>query len=771
MYLNLGKVKKKYEAESIDDFMIISEIPNSQLSYEKPILVRTIDELNIWFGKDFEDRDYLEELINNNVTLYLYKPIEDQSCIVKDYINLDNYLEDDGTYANSGSLPLIGDPEYKYWVGYYRDKEPPEGIEKGCWYVYIDDNWYSEKNLPQNIDNQSNSLNNRDTLLITKPDLEPEEDKREKITYCHPEFRIDEPKLGVYSREYELEWGNDILNPTEKTTLALEITYENEELSGGDFLLIQSLKNIYGEERGDIIEGKTYLFSYDGSAPNPEEYPNFGNFYSRIIDKEIKTVEDIKQAYEYLGYKVSDNLIYSSTPFEFKDLYKLSSVNISPSFNDNNNIITEYIDSKDLRGAEFWSRTIGKDEDIYDDESIINLTIEHVEDYTYRITVSRYNYVEVFEGPIRNTELGEERLDFIINKESKLIYCTFVNISDGLRDGTFTLERATIEKQNEDMYWKSLEVMFDLDQDTIFPDYFLVPDKLKYIKQFKNYDIDNKTIIDCESTYKTLLEYATSYNFQVLIENNIYTVEEVKEFPEDYEKYVIYKKTREDENDEEILYKLEGKDVSAVELNNMTIKDSDDNILFIGDFVFNNIDDKENRLVYFYKPIIVNRNLRPGYYLYLYGLLRNIYAIDEKYVLYYSPNYYPYEDNEREELLKEYKCNYLTCNNHSYYYKEYFSGDKPISSAWMRFVVGKVAREFYKHKWDLLKKFEGEIQNNINYILNRVKNSFSLIRYISLDNFSLDLLNNKLKIIVSVYMSDLVSSNMTIDITLNFNNF
>jgi hypothetical protein len=155
----------------------------------------------------------------------------------------------------------------------------------------------------------------------------------------------------------------------------------------------------------------------------------------------------------------------------------------------------------------------------------------------------------------------------------------------------------------------------------------------------------------------------------------------------------------------------------------------------------------------------------------LYGLLRNIYAIDEKYVLYYSPNYYPYEDNEREELLKEYKCNYLTCNNHSYYYKEYFSGDKPISSAWMRFVVGKVAREFYKHKWDLLKKFEGEIQNNINYILNRVKNAFSLIRYISLDNFSLDLLNNRLKITVSVYMSDLVSSNMTIDITLNFNNF
>jgi hypothetical protein len=745
MYLNLGKVKKKYEAESIDDFMIFSEIPNSQLSYEKPILVRTIDELNIWFGKDFDDRDYLEELISNNATLYLYKPIKNDSFIVKDYINLDDYLIDEGIYAYSGSLPAVGNPDYKYWVGFPRNEERPEGVEEGCWYVYINDNWYSEKNLPQNIDNQSSSLNNRDTLLITIPNEE------EKLNYSHPEFRIDETELGVYSRDYNLSWDDERvfdINLNKQEILAMNLNYTEEILTEGDFVIIVSM--IKDRDR-NINKDDRCLF-YCSKPPKQSEYDNLGKYYDKIIG-EVSTIEELKQAYESLGYEVSDNLIYSSYPFTFNYLYQLTDGSLSPSFGDTNNIMTKYIDEKDIRCAEFWSRTIGRDKDLNDDESIINLKIEYISDYTYRITVSRYNYEEVFEGPIKTTELGEERLDFIINKESKLIYCTFVNILEGLKTGEFTLRRAELEEQDEDMYWKSLEVMFDLDKDNVFPDYFLVPDKLKYIKQFKNNDTNY-----CED-YIKLLNYATTYNFQVLIENDVYTVEDVNEFPDNYRKYVIYKKTVEGES----YYKLEGKFLSIQEAENI--------IEHNGDFVYNYLDDKENRLIYFYKPIIINRYKRPGYYLYLYGLLRNIYAIDEKYVLYYPPNYYPYEDNEREELLKEYKCNYLTCNNHSYYYKEYFSGDKPISSAWMRFVVGKVAREFYKHKWDLLKKFEGEIQNNINYILNRVKNSFSLIRYISLDNFSLDLLNNRLKITVSVYMSDLVSSNMTIDITLNFNNF
>lgn len=802
MYLNLGKVEKKYEAESIDDFMIISEIPNSQLSYEKPILVRTIDELNIWFGKDFDDRYYLERLINNNATLYLYKPIENKTFIAKDYINLDDYLEDEGIYAYSGSLPDVGNPEYKYWV-----------IEDDCWYIWIEDNWYSEKNLPQNIDNQSNSLNNRDTLLITKPNEE------ESIIYSYPEFVIGEPELGVYSKEYDLSWNDNIQFNIDLDTqiLALNIEYEDERLLSEDFIIIRSMVTNHNR---NINMFDRCLF-YCRQNPNDlEEYPDLGNYWDKLGWKEIETVSDLKQVYEDLGYKVSGNLIYSSYPFEFNHLYKLTNIQISPSFRDTNNIVTKYIEKKDLKCAEFWSRTIGRDKNFDDDSNIINLEIEYISENTYRITVSRYGYEEVFEGPIRNVNLGEERLDFIINKKSKLIYCTFINILDGLRTGKFVLRGSELEEQTEEMYWKSLEVMFDFNKDSIFPDYFLIPDKLKYINRFKDciipepeepeedseegdsngdgniidseedsteeeenntdseseeeddnddiIDSEEEDIIDCQKAYEKLLEYATSYNFQVLIENNIYAIKDVDEFPEDYEKYIIYKKEEEDK----VLYKMEGRDISAIELSNMTVEFSEDEKL-IGDFVFNYLGDRENRLIYFYKPIITVGGYKlPGYYLYLYGLLNNIFAIDERYIIYYPPNYYPYEENnEKEKILKKYKCNYLTCNNHSYYYKEYFSGDKPISSAWMRFFVGKVAREFYKHKWSLLTKSEKEVLDNIDSILSRVENYFSLVQNILLDSFSMDALNNKLKLTVSVYISDLVSSNMTIDLTLNFNNF
>ena len=64
MYLNLGKTNIKYKSGYKDDFIILSEVVNSQLSYENPILIRTKDELDIWFGKNFDSRDYLNKTLH-----------------------------------------------------------------------------------------------------------------------------------------------------------------------------------------------------------------------------------------------------------------------------------------------------------------------------------------------------------------------------------------------------------------------------------------------------------------------------------------------------------------------------------------------------------------------------------------------------------------------------------------------------------------------------------------------------------------------------------
>ena len=78
MYIRLGKTKINYTSPDYDDFMIFAEVPDVSMSYEKPILVHTKDELDIWFGRNFKDRDYFDELLESGVTLFLYKPVSEE---------------------------------------------------------------------------------------------------------------------------------------------------------------------------------------------------------------------------------------------------------------------------------------------------------------------------------------------------------------------------------------------------------------------------------------------------------------------------------------------------------------------------------------------------------------------------------------------------------------------------------------------------------------------------------------------------------------------
>ena len=91
MYIKLGKTNINYlNGDSDNNYMIVSDIIDSTLSYESPVIVNTKEELDIWFSKNFTERNYLISLLENNVTLYLYKPISDSISLGesdKDYLN------------------------------------------------------------------------------------------------------------------------------------------------------------------------------------------------------------------------------------------------------------------------------------------------------------------------------------------------------------------------------------------------------------------------------------------------------------------------------------------------------------------------------------------------------------------------------------------------------------------------------------------------------------------------------------------------------------
>ena len=91
MYIKLESTKINYFNQLTNDYIIISQVVDSSLSFEKPVLVRNISQLNVWFGEEFVGRNNLIELLEMGATLLLYKPISPEPVqYVDGYIDLDN---------------------------------------------------------------------------------------------------------------------------------------------------------------------------------------------------------------------------------------------------------------------------------------------------------------------------------------------------------------------------------------------------------------------------------------------------------------------------------------------------------------------------------------------------------------------------------------------------------------------------------------------------------------------------------------------------------
>ncbi len=569
MYIKVGKTNIKYRS-NVDDFMIFSEIVDSQLSYENPTLVRTKDELDIWFGRNFASRNYFNELLKSGVTLYLYKPIEENNTKdIDDYIDietyyifpeifldlpqqgesgyayylntvdnikhyytfgrnsdniytwipvssLDGYSVYDNEFYSIYDLPTSGRvgtvyyvkniPSYRLWYifenGEWRELSsqeelntytpyrnlfsidsslPESGIFKykvlsdkswyvwrndtwektieddmqefpiyfdtpdtlptigdnyryyvsGTWYIWLADSWTSEDIFPQNLDNMSGSLNNRDTLMISKPD---NEDSQEFHTpYSYPEFRLFEDNhLGIFSRSYDIDFSNDItldksdLNYVDigYKTMAFKLSYTSEELDSGYIIIKSQIPDSSGSLRN-------YCFY---SIDDPTDLSAVYYYGART---KIDTVQDLLDQYVRLGYKVSktgdeEYLIYSGNIFDFTEFYTYSNIKLTNSFDNTENILTGYIQKN--KGIEFYSKTIGTS---YEDsennkESLISVKIENTEYEKCRITLGRYDYTEVFEGSLF-TNIGEDRIDNVINKTSKLVTCDISGLKNSVK--------------------------------------------------------------------------------------------------------------------------------------------------------------------------------------------------------------------------------------------------------------------------------------------------------------------------------------------------
>jgi len=669
MYIKLGTIGVNYSRPSINDFMIFSEVPNTRLSYESPVVVRTLDELDIWFGRSCADYFQLRSVINKNGVLYLYGPT---STSQSSSIDISGYTE--VWYDDENHIPFPESVIKDY--GYTGEAGKKYNID-GTWFIWndIEGVWVSEGALPQYTQNVSQSLNNRDTLVIDRFG-----------NSCSARYRKD--AYGV-EELYSGMTGSGVNLGGTGNTYNIVIDSSPSTSLGNGYLALRSNNQYY------LFLSGTSGSETDGT--NPKSW--FPGLLSSQIVEGLETVGELSLAIkDKLGFESVQNgdktILWSEDKFEYSEICKFSNTDIAIYIDEDTNNDLLYLSIKPNTALEFWSKTIGRDVDIYDDSRDISVSIENLGDGEYRVEIRRYEYSEIFTGRF-NTGIGETRLDHKISKESKLVYCalrsTDFNFGTNIYKGK--LRGAKAESVETGYFWNSLRLLME---EEVYPDFFLVPN----LSLFGNVRND-----------QYFLDYAQEKNMQFLVSLN--TMEEVE--------------------------------------GNIGL-----------------IQDTENRIMYFNGDIKVNSYYFPSYYPFISGILKNSYVfsaqnIENKLLI----NVNPY--NTEENLLDQAKCNYLVCNNQKYYYRKYNSGSNYITTAWRRFIIGKVYRELEKNKWEYLAtRVDGLIRNKIDEILKRISTNFSSIRSIEITSYVPNPAENTIDLEIDVYTTDLVDNNIKLDITINY---
>lgn len=774
-YIKLDRTQIKYPKKTKNPFIFVSEVVDSDCSFVIPKLITSSDELDIYFGNSFTQRDYYNELLHYGASLLLYKPIKEGKYTnetPKEYNTILDYTLDppaEKDYIFFDNLPENGIPEGEDEPGDWKFYVSTEGTH----YVWYEGEYIKIEDIP--MEENLSSLVNRDTLRLTTKSFS----KDTKFSYCHPKYR---------SRSYTPEYTEDVEDfsesllqsiyshgiddETRSIAFTLDFT-EVREFKEKDYIVFP-LSSEFSYSRVQFYFGNSPVLGSDiigGSFSFKVEGETVDDKISRIVSSLGKSKEQGGFGYKVIKEGPKKYTIFTSDMIQDQRFYTVEGLVFSPNFEVTQNIYS--ILSEDHKRLELYSKTIGPgDEDIkIKIEKLKGKFEEH-----YRFTISRYSYTEVFEGPIK-LEIDSDNLTFtslekMINQGSKLVEMKVYDSDEELVPGEYYLRRAKSEKNyTPEDYWRALEKLQEID---ISEDFLLVPEIEKY--EIRGASSDLGWIYE----YEKLLEYANQKNCQVLISNHPWKygcteLRIVSEKPENPEEGIMYGVSVDNDT---ILYQTYTKEdgwriynsdpehkYQVHEIEEAFGKD------YIGNHIFNYTKDKWNRLVYFYKDMTFFGYPRPAYYIFLKGLLtrENIVSVND--ILYESPTK-PYE--EETSNLQEYKSNFLSCNDHIFYYKEFFNhtGDwKYEVTILTRFCMNKVTntvlREFPAY---LGSETSGEILRGLNGILENLKRNYPIIHSLEIDYIEEKTQEQTLSVYLNLNVKEMLENDIKLSVTLNFNN-
>ena len=130
------------------------------------------------------------------------------------------------------------------------------------------------------------------------------------------------------------------------------------------------------------------------------------------------------------------------------------------------------------------------------------------------------------------------------------------------------------------------------------------------------------------------------------------------------------------------------------------------------------------------------------------------------------------KDEEKELLytLEKRKSNYLSYNNHYYYYDQLFNSDSEKHlDIISKYLISKVKRSLEVRKWDVLnRQTETEKIQAITTILKHIATVYySVVRNISISNINIDYGKRTLSFNLQLTYTELINKDIYVNITIN----
>ena len=715
-YLKLNSSKIRRIKRKNQDFVILSQIINSQSSYEYPKKVNSEDELIKWFGNSYSDFNYHIELLRSGATLYLYKPISiKKRKDIESYIDYSNFkIETNIIYDDPSQIPypedkiiynvldnryVIKDGSIEEYTGegnylqsiYYDSMDSiviPEtsrhntvfqvssdssaGVDQFIWNE--DSNEYINVNfLPQNLGvaDTSTSWNNRDTIALMPPT------SGKSIYVSHPRYSdIDDIELPDLDPEkVKQKYSEKLIEFKKSWCYAFDLNFDNALFDEDSYITYRvgptsTLKLIYFSRSSFSLPSSDIV-----SIENRVLVDINGLEKEEIVEKIWKALVSEEDLFRY------ENTLWSNYPMPIEYFYKLPGFSETPNYRFSDDIISKSCDDYRIL---FTSKTIGKH------DLDLNIKIEKISNnnQTYRITISRDGYgEEIHTGSLYknlNSSDNDDYIEYVINRDSELVrvkinhYQNKSTIWKQLnpqghiidpRDDNFVYYntndgqyyRGSTVLPNPDLPVGSWKMRGSVSEDSpSYSEYFYGLDSMKESDMSEDF-----LMIPKISDYRTPIslrdlswypEYSLIYEYCTT--KNCQALISNNDIGEEVEELPENPRTN-------WIYKIDDKymEWSGSEWIEKTDRESCNPYLneFIWNFVQTTDDlenpvdfDRDNFLVYFYRNIYLPQTYeeRPGYYIFVRNILTNSFNLKASDILYRSPVKDPIDFSEIVDLIK-----------------------------------------------------------------------------------------------------------------------